>query len=111
MNPTNFATYANDHAYDADKTTNEYEYKANYTKNVLMLVWKLGKNDHGNLYPMNPVLVTKTDLTFNNHIAMEIGVGYGWDYWLARREREVVEAERSRRSLNVDLSTQAPPAT
>jgi len=79
----NFASYANDMAFQLGVTTSEDLYKKNYDNNCLMLVWKLAENDFGVLCPVNPILVTKTDLIFSNE-AVEVGVGYGWDYWLAQ---------------------------
>jgi hypothetical protein len=80
----NFAQFANDMALELDRTTTEKLYDDNYQKNCLMLVWKLRKDDDGKLLPVNPVMVTKRNLTFINTFPMEIGVGYGWDYWKGR---------------------------
>jgi hypothetical protein len=88
--PTNYASYANDMAFDIKHTNSESLYRQNYDKNCFMLVWKLQlifKNSKPTLVPLNPVLVSKKSIIFDSVDPIEVGLGYGWDYWNARIPR------------------------
>jgi hypothetical protein len=74
----NFGCYANDLAFDRILTLSESHYRSNYPRNCLKLVWKLClDNMTGVLVPVNPVVVSRTSVTFNNRVPMEIGFSYG----------------------------------
>jgi hypothetical protein len=79
---TNLACRCNDFAYVQGVTVSKELYDAKYPNNCLMLIWKL-ESQNGRLVPINPVLVSKAEMTFDNREPMELGVSYSWDYWLA----------------------------
>ena len=65
--------------------TSKEQYETRYDNNCLKLIWKIDRNDKGTFYPIMPVLVTNRDIELNDSNkkhAMELGLGYGYDYWL-----------------------------
>jgi hypothetical protein len=76
---TNMGMYANDLAFDASTTADNYMQKSNES-NVLQLVWRMEVLD-GVLTPTWPVVILSKDATFSNHDPMEIGLQYSWPYW------------------------------
>lgn len=85
--PGSIGIYANDLAYDANltKTQEVYEQESK-RKNILQLVWRVEKNEQGQLTPTWPVVVTKDDVLLTNaKFPLEVGIQYSWRYWEAVR--------------------------
>ena len=79
--------FANDFAYQEILTRTIESYSQNNAQNLLMLVWRVSMDD-GSIKPMNPVLVTRRDVTFENSMPMELGLHYSWSYWSATIQRK-----------------------
>ena len=82
--PQEIGVYCNDLAFRGQGTTKENYDLANEKLNALELVWRLAEDetDETLLVPTWPVVITRKDVLFNNTEPMEIGLSYGWNYWL-----------------------------
>lgn len=85
----NLGMFANDLAFSRDeKEMNEVSYKARSREsNILQLIWRLEWRDQ-RLVPTWPVVVFVKDVIIRNHEPIEVGLEYGWAYWLGKKESE-----------------------
>lgn len=85
----NLGMFANDLAFGRDeKEMNEVAYKARSREsNILQLIWRLEWRDQ-RLVPTWPVVLFVKDVVIRNHEPIEVGLEYGWAYWLGKKESE-----------------------
>lgn len=53
---------------------------------MLELAWRMEDNG-GVLEPTWPVVILSRDVAFSNAMPMEVGVNYGWKYWVETRKK------------------------
>jgi hypothetical protein len=99
LGPVEFGQFANDLAYEPG-TADKAEYRRRcQALNSLRIIWRMelvqDEAFGALLVPTWPVNILSRDLLLDNDEPMELGISYGWGYWLADRNNASLDRDSS----------------